>query len=277
MTHRRRDATRSEFYRWLLFSIVLLVVLWLPACSPQPLTVTRDPVTLRIVAAESCGPLLESATSAYEGDRSWVTVETEVTNNALATEALLEERADVALLSWNSAEGEAHDALWAESFAHDGVAVIVHSASPFSAIGIALLRDIFEGRVQEWQGEVLTVVSREGGSGTGAAFEHLVLDGGETSLNAVVTPSGGAMLDYVGSTPTAIGYVSTLSLDDRVRALPIEGVAPTEAALADGRYPLRRELLVATQSEPVGEARQFAQWLLGVRSTDEWKEWLATP
>ncbi len=276
MTRDRKNASWSILHMWLLL-IGVLAVMWLSACSPQPLTVTREPVTLRIAAAEACGPLVESATSAYKTLRPWVTVEAEVLNNDLAIEALLEERADVALLSQDSMDEEAREALWTESFAYDGIAVIVHPGSPFSAIGMSQLRDIFEGRMQEWQGVVLTVVSREAGSGTRAAFERLVLDEGETSLNAVVVPSGEAMMDYVESTSTAIGYVSTLSLDDRVRALPIEGAAPTDAALVDGRYPFRRELVLATHGEPVGEARQFTQWLLRIGAAEEWKEWLAAP
>ncbi|MCK4473577.1 MAG: hypothetical protein KAW49_17495, partial [Anaerolineae bacterium] len=43
--------------RFLLPASCLLLLL--AACTSQPLTVTREPVALRLVAADSCGPLAE--------------------------------------------------------------------------------------------------------------------------------------------------------------------------------------------------------------------------
>jgi len=38
---------------------------------------------------------------------------------------------------------------------------------------------------------------------------------------------------------------------------------PTVDAIADGSYPLVRSLYLAAAAEPIGEAREFAQWVLG--------------
>lgn len=231
------------------------------ACAPQPLTVTREPSTLRLVAADSCQPLVRKSAGSYEAAHPWVTVTFDVFNNALAADALRGSEADLALLSWEPGSAE-KEFLWVEPLARDGVAVIVHPSSAFSSTDLAQLREIFRGRLQERHGVVLTVVSREYGSGTRAAFEGIVLEGEATTLNAVVVPSSEAMIDFVASTPGAIGYVSTRRLDDRVRTLPVEGVLPTEKTIGDGSYPLWRELHLASSGEPAGEARQFAQWLL---------------
>lgn len=239
-------------------SFLLLCTL---ACAPQPFNVTREPETLQLVAADSCAALVRSADSAYEAAHPWVTVISEVLNNTLAVDALREDEADLALLSWASVRGGAQS-LWMEPFARDGVAVIVRPDSSLSDVDLVQLRDIFLGRLQEENGVLLTVVSRESGSGTRAAFESILLDDQPTTLNAVLVPSSEAMVDYVGKTPGAIGYVSIRYVDDRVRALSVEGVSPTETAIADGSYPLWRQLYLASHGEPTGEARQFAQWLL---------------
>jgi hypothetical protein len=60
------------------------ILLLLAACVPQPLTVTREPVTMRLVAADSCGPLAERLIAAYEESHPWVTVELEVFNSSVA-------------------------------------------------------------------------------------------------------------------------------------------------------------------------------------------------
>ncbi len=235
------------------------------ACAPQPLTVTREPVTLHLVSADSCGPLAEELAAAYEEARPWVTVHVDVFDTAIAERSLRAGEADLALLSWIQETGD--PPLWSHPFAADGIAVVAHPTVPFTETGLAHLQEIFRGQVQEWGGEVLTVVSREEGSGTRAAFESVVLGHYDAALTAVVMPSSRAAVQYVARTPGAIGYVSTLRLTeadaDRVRVLLVEGALPTASALSDGTYPLSRRLYLATVAEPTGEAREFAQWVLG--------------
>jgi phosphate transport system substrate-binding protein len=255
--------------------LVPCILVLCSACTPQPVTVTREPVTLRLVAADSCAPLVEDVATTYEGLRPWVRVSTDIFNAALAERILREGGADLALLSWLG-EPEGDGRLWTEDLARDGVAVIVHPASPLTGTGLTQLREIFRGRLQEQAGILLTVVSREDGSGTRALLESVALDGEGTTLNAVVMPSSEAMVEHVANTPGAIGYVSTLwlgptqtghsgqggSREDRVRVLPVEGLLPTEQTIGDGSFPLWRQLYLASSGEPDGEAREFAQWLL---------------
>jgi phosphate transport system substrate-binding protein len=260
-----RAIAPSRFLLLALYTLLLLA-----ACAPQPLTVTREPVALRLVAADSCGSLAEELAAAYEGSHPWVTVQVEVFNSSVAERTLRAGGADLALLSWLEETDERP--LWSQRFARDGVAVVLHPATPFAETGLAHLQEIFRGRVQEWGGMVLTVVSREEGSGARAAFESVVMDGHDVTFNAVVMPSSEAVIEYVARTPGAIGYVSTLRIGERsadgVRVPPVEGTLPTPDAIADGTYPLSRPLYLASTAEPTGEAREFAQWLLGPESQD---------
>lgn len=247
------------------YTILLVSCLFLAACVPQPLAVTRPPATLRLVSADSCQPLAEALAAAYEESHPWVTVHVVVYDNALAEQTLREKNADVVLLSWLEA-GEDED-LWSRPLARDGIAVIVHPTTPFTEASLGFLQEIYRGRVQEWEGMVLAVVSREEGSGTRAAFDDAILQGRDITLTAVVMVSSKAVIEYIARTPGSIGYVSTLQLGDPaaigVRALPLQGVVPTQATIEDGSYALSRSLHLATVGEPTGEAREFAQWVLG--------------
>jgi phosphate transport system substrate-binding protein len=244
--------------RLLLLAACLLLV----TCAPQPLAITREPTHLRLVTADSCGPLAEELAAAYEESHPWATVEVVgVFDSALAERTLREGNADLALLSWIEQPGA--DTLWSSPFARDGIAIIAHPDLPLEEIGLALLQEVYRGRVQEWEGLVLVVVSREEGSGTRAAFESMVLGSIATTPTAAVESSSDAVVEYVAHTPGAIGYVSTLRLGEGVRVLPVEGVLPAPATIADGSYPLWRPLYMASVGEPTGEAREFAQWVLG--------------
>jgi phosphate transport system substrate-binding protein len=239
---------------------------FLTACSPQPVSVTQEPATLRLVAADSCGSLVEALAAAYEESRPWVTIHVEVFNSSVSEQTLRAGEADLAFLSWVQQTVDV-DPLWLEPFARDGIAIIAHPSVPLREMGLAFLQEIFRGRIQEWEGSVLTVVSREEGSGTRAAFNRVVLDIHRATHTAIVASSGEAVVEHVRQRPGAIGYVSTLHITqpvaESVRVLPLEGVMPTRAAVSDGSYPLSRRLLMAAMTEPTGEARQFAQWVLG--------------
>ncbi len=246
--------------RTTLMPVALMFLL--AACAPQPLAITREPTHLRLVAADSCGPLAEELAAAYAESHPWAAVEVVgVFNSALAERMLRAGQADLAFLSWIAPSGG--DTLWSHPFTRDGIAVIGRPDLPPSDVGLALLQEIYRGRVQEWEGVVLIAVSREDGSGTRAMFEDVVLRGLSTTPNAVVVSSGDAVVEYVARTPGAIGYVSTLQLGDGVQVLPVEGILPSPASIADGSYPLWRSLYLATVGEPTGEAREFAQWVLG--------------
>ena len=244
----------------------MALTLLMTGCTAQPLSVTRLPVTLQLVAADSCGPLAEELAASYEETRSWVTVGVGVYNDSVAEGMLRKGEADLALLSWLQ-ESPAEGDLWTTPFARDGIAVIVHPTTPFGEIGLPYLREVFHGRIQEWGGMLLAVVSREKGSGTRAAFESAVLGDCDAALTAVVVTSSEAVVEYVAETPASIGYVSTLRLADgsseRVRVLPVDGVSPVPAAIAEGSYVLSRPLLLASIGEPTGEGREFAKWVLG--------------
>jgi phosphate transport system substrate-binding protein len=247
-------------------SLVVIFLLLLTACAPQPLAVTREPVTLRLVSADSCQPLAEALALAYEESFPWITIEVAVFDTLLAERTLRSGNTDLALLSWLE-ESTDEESLWSQPFARDGVAVIAHPATPLANIGLFQLHEIFRGRVQEWDGVVLTVVSREDGSGTRQAFERIVMGNYDTTLTAVVMPSSASVIEHVAYTPGSLGYVSTLQLQgrvlDNVHVLPVEGVLPTSESLREGSYSLPRTLYLATVGEPAGESREFAQWILG--------------
>jgi len=233
--------------------------------------VTPQPVLLRIVAADAYGPLVETVVSAYHEARPWVQVETEVFNRAVGEERLRAGAAELGIFAGPEPEG-----LWSVPFAADGVAVIAHPTVPVENLTLAELREVFRGRIGDWpDGTPIQVVSREEGSGTRALFEETVMEGSEVTLTALVVVDSRWMLETVSSTPGAIGYVAYGRLEGSVRLLSVEGVLPTPSTLHN--YPLRYSVLLTAPTEPTGEARAFAQWLLSPEGQAEVLRRLAPP
>jgi phosphate transport system substrate-binding protein len=75
-------------------------------------------------------------------------------------------------------------------------------------------------------------------------------------------PSNGSIRTTVSTTPHSIAYLSFGYLDDTVKTISVEGVAPTEANASNGTYPVVRPLNMITFGEPTGGLKAFIDFML---------------
>ena len=59
--------------------------------------------------------------------------------------------------------------------------------------------------------------------------------------------STGDVITTVSQNPNAIGYASLAAIKDSVKALTVNGVAPTEATVKDGTYLVPRPFVLVTK------------------------------
>ena len=102
----------------------------------------------------------------------------------------------------------------------------------------------------------INVCSREDGSGTRGAFIELLGieekdESGEkvdrTVATAEITNSTAVMMTTVAGNKQAIGYISLGALSDDVKALKVDGAAPTADAVKDGSYKVSRPFNIVTK------------------------------
>ena len=117
----------------------------------------------------------------------------------------------------------------------------------------------------------ISVVSREDGSGTRGAFVELTgveekdADGNKTdntTADAIISNSTEIMMTTVSGDEYAIGYSSTGSLNDTVKALNVDGVEPTAQNIKDGKYSLSRPFNIATKGTPGKLAQDVIDYIL---------------
>lgn len=120
-------------------------------------------------------------------------------------------------------------------------------------------------------GEAINVISREDGSGTRGAFIELFgveekdADGNKvdnTTEEATIANSTEIVLSNVASDPNAIGYVSLGSLNDKVKALKIDGAEATVDNIKSGTYKISRPFNIATNGTPSDAAQDFINYIL---------------
>jgi len=157
--------------------------------------------------------------------------------------------------------------------ARDGLAIIVHPANPFRGLSLAEVKQVFTGEIPSWKflkgpDKAITVVTREEGSGTRGAFQELVMGKSRISRGAIVEDSNGTVREIVAGDPNAIGYISLGLVNERIRALVLDGAEPSEATILDGRYKLVRPFLFVSKGELKGLAGDFVEFVLSREGQD---------
>lgn len=116
----------------------------------------------------------------------------------------------------------------------------------------------------------INVVSREDGSGTRDAFVELmgIVDENEndaTTQNAEITNSTSVMMSTVQGNEKAIGYVSLGSLSDSVKAVELDGIAPSTQTVKEGTYKLQRPFKIAYVDGGLSDvAADFVKFIMSV-------------
>jgi phosphate transport system substrate-binding protein len=152
--------------------------------------------------------------------------------------------------------------------AHDGIAVIVHPKNPVINMTIEQLQGIFSGRIRSWAHfgwghKPIFFVTREEGSGTRDAFEHLVMGKLDISDEALVQDSNGSVREIIANNPWAIGYISFGVVNAQVKALAVNAVTPTHQTIKNKQYKLTRPFLFVTLPRVSDRSQKFIDFVLG--------------
>ena len=83
--------------------------------------------------------------------------------------------------------------------------------------------------------------------------------------------STGEVIGSVAGNPNAIGYASLSAVDESVTAVKVNGVAPSEATVADGTYEIQRPFVMVTKegAELSPAAQAFLEWAMSADAADE--------
>lgn len=158
-------------------------------------------------------------------------------------------------------------------FALDGIAIIVNTENGVQGMDLETLAKIAKGEITNWKdvgGEdaEIVMIGRDAASGTRDGFESIV-GVKEECVYAEEQASTGAVVASVQANKGAIGYVSLSSVSDAVKAITIDGVAPSEETVKDGTYKIQRPFVFATLTDGASElAKAFMSWAVSSATTE---------
>lgn len=276
--------------RRILFVSLVIAALLLSACgSTEPTTApeaTKAPEVqpteapapsgasgqLQLAGSTTVQPLAEVLAEAFMGMNPDLIIEVQGGGSSVGVTSAGEGTVDIGMASREikSSEMETFPDLQVFTIARDGIAIVTNPGTELPSLSVAQVRDIFAGDITNFS-EVggpdapITVVSREEGSGTRAAFEELVMEYEEEKViseDALLQQSNGQVRTTVSTTPNSIGYISFGFLDESTAPVPIDGVEPTVDNVKNGSYPISRPLNMLTDGAPNELAQGFLDFIL---------------
>lgn len=203
--------------------------------------------------------------------------------------ALLEGTTDIAMASRDLKTEEALQFKSAKKdivktlIAYDALTVIVHPDNKVGQLTREQIEKIYTGEIKNWKevgGEDLKIVaySRESSSGTYEYFQEEVLDDKNYASDILSMPATGAIVQSVGQTKGAIGYIGLAYQTKSVKQLSVsydQGktfIAPSIETAKDKTYPISRPLFFMydkTNADKVKEVIEFTTSEAGQKIVSE--------
>jgi phosphate transport system substrate-binding protein len=201
-------------------------------------------------------------------DNPDVNITTQGGGSSVGVQSAAESIVDIGAASRELKPSEEGLGLVVHILARDGIAIVGHPSQNVTDLTTGKVRNIFAGNITNWSqvggaDEEITVIAREEGSGTRAAFEELVMEEELITETAILLPSNGAVRTAVSGDPNAIGFLSLGLVNEEVKAFDIDGVAATVENCINETYPIVRPLLFLTLGEPTGKVAEFIDFCLG--------------
>jgi len=160
------------------------------------------------------------------------------------------------------------------TIALDGISLMVNKKNPVSELTLDQLKNIYTGVYTRWSDvggpdQPIIALSRESNSGTYVYFQEHVLQKKDYSSTVHLMPSTSAITKSVSQDQWSIGYGGVAYAEHadvktiRVKTTPdAPAVAPSEATVHDGSYPISRPLFLYTNGEPAGTIEAFIEFCL---------------
>ncbi|MBP6689113.1 MAG: PstS family phosphate ABC transporter substrate-binding protein, partial [Hyphomonadaceae bacterium] len=163
--------------------------------------------------------------------------------------------------------------------AFDGISVVVHPSNPLTNITMAELRHAWEPAAQasvtQWRqvnargpAVALQLYGPGTASGTFDYFTEAVNgDGGASRTDYTPSEDDNVIVQGVSSNPGALGYFGYAYYEqnrERVKALSVNGVAPSPETIASGAYPLSRPMFIYVNADALRrpQVRRFVNYFI---------------
>ena len=244
-----RNNLMTKFISIVLFCSVMLLC----SCNYSPTTgFGHKKKTVTLAGSTSIMPFTEKLAEHFMIDHPEFVINVQGGGSTAGIQACLNKTIDIGMSSRQLKQEET--VLNEILICYDGISVVVHPRNQVSALTLEQIRGIFSGRIRNWKelgwiDRKIDAVTREEGSGTRGSFEELIMKNEEIYDGIMVQDSNGSVKEVVATDPYAIGYISLGLVDNRVRALSIDGIYASVENIKTKKYKIVRPFLFLTYGD----------------------------
>ncbi|HVO75914.1 MAG TPA: phosphate ABC transporter substrate-binding protein [Ignavibacteriaceae bacterium] len=240
------------------FCLVFAAIFFLLGCGKNKTSIT-------MAGSTAFQPFAEKLAETYMSTNDKVSITVQGGGSAVGIQSANSGAADIGMADLVELPEEAKS-LTATIVARDGIAVIVHPRNIVSALTTDQVRDIFNGKITSWKevggnDALITVVSREAGSGTRSSFESIVKDI-NLKKDALIQDSNGTIRETVANDENSIGYLSHGLINNKIKPLKVDGIDATAENIISGQYKLVRPIFLLVKGNMQGEVKNFIDFIL---------------
>ena len=192
--------------------------------------------------------------------------------------ALVDGRADLLLVyepsqdAWDYAK-EQGVALEVQAIGYDAPVFLINDGNPVESLTHDEIVGIYTGKITNWKdvgGDDTDIVAyqRVENSGSQVMMRAQVMQGAEMvdAPREFRTSEMGELVDAIASyrnTANSIGYSVYYYIDNMIKLLKVNGVAPTNETIASGEYPYRQPFYAVIRADAPQDspARRLYDWL----------------
>ena len=203
-----------------------------------------------VTGSTSVTPLMEKLAEAFEAKNADVTVQITGSGSSQGIADAQKGACEIGMSS-RALKSEELETLESIEICKDGIAIIVNKDCELTDVTSAEVYDLYANGTAI--GSVNTPVNRSNGSGTRDGFNELIKNEQGNSLKELKELKGetqdqtGSVIERVAGAKNVMGYISLGSLNDRVKAVSLDGVAATVENIKAGTYKLQRPFVLAVK------------------------------
>ena len=253
----------------LFFTVFLMLFYTLPAASEELDRLAGLKGKIDIAGGTAHIPVMKDAARHIMTKYQQITITVAGGGSGVGIQKVAEGLVDIgnAGRPVSAKEREKYPKLRSFPFAVDGVAPAVNPANTVSELTSIQIQNIFSGKINNWKDvggddAEIHIYNRDEASGTRSVFWKKCLNKGAVVESANIVASNGAMKVAVSQDRYALGYMSIGHLDKTVKALSLDGVAPTQENAINGRYPIVRKLFMNTNGAPAPLVKAFIDYVM---------------
>jgi phosphate transport system substrate-binding protein len=264
---------RSRTVRFVAPLLAFVAMLSLSACgdgasAPGATPAAGAAARITVVGSSTVSPLMAEIAKDFEKSKPDVRIDVQAGGSSRGITDVRNGVAEVGMVSRALKPDEAD--LGHTLIARDGVSMIVHRDNPVPGLSKAQLVEIYTGKITNWSQVggpdlAITVVSKAEGRSTLEVFSDYVGLSYKDIKAQMIIGDNQQGIQAVSSTPGAITYVSIGTAEYEagngaaIRLVPLDGMMPTTQAVAEGRFPMVRELNLVYKSPAAPNVQALIQ------------------